>query len=695
MKKKEPLLRPSYLSASLFSLRTTIASLVALAIAFGMELGQPQWAAMTVWIVAQDSRGMSLSKGRWRIVGTLLGMVSAIALVSFSPQAPLLFFLLLALWLGVCAGIATMTQNFRGYALVLAGYTCAIIAMSAINQPDRVFDIAVARGTYILLGVVCEMLAGMVFVPSAARKARQELQERMMALLSRSTSALSAVMRGEKEAVDQLCTQLGALQAFNDQLEFIRIDTHNEGRDVDRAYVTLGGVAVVLSRGLGLRSRMASAGRLAEVLKTDLVQLSYEMDALAQLLRTESKAGEALERAEILLAHCRDKLALHLPRNDEPAIQEGVVLTGVEVMLQDLCEVLTSHFAGVRRIGMPDHHRLHRHTDKRLALFNSVRTMAAILIGAFVWEVTAWPHGSLFVTFVALVCTRFSTFDNTVMVSRHFFYGAVAAVLAGIVPVFIVMPLTSSYAVLAVTLGVFMFLGGLALRYPPTVVMAASYANFFPWGLGLDNQGRFSEFEWINVSVALLLGLWCGVLVFRTVLPFSVRHAWGLLRGQLIEGVRRVGSHAEDMRQYDWVDDTTQRMEQVFRFAGRMPKEHVNRMIRGTLSVVTVGRNLLMLRQLVRAGRLPEDAIREGEELLHGLTRLDIQEQEYALAEAAEFHAEQDALSRLFWQTSDLSLRRDIVLAMGSLRIMRFELPAGQAFLNQPLILSGKTEGLG
>lgn len=693
--KNKSLLHPSYLSASLFALRTTIASLVALAIAFWMELGQPQWAAMTVWIVAQNSRGMSLSKGRWRIVGTLVGMVSAILLISVSPQAPWMFFLLLALWLGFCAGIATMTQNFRGYALVLAGYTCAIIAMSAIKQPDHVFDIAVARGTYILLGVVCEMLAGMICVPGAARKARQELQERMMALLSQSTLALSAVMRGDKSAVDQLCTQLGALQAFNDQLEFVRIDTHNEGRDVDRAYVTLGGVAVVLSRGLGLRSRMASAGQLAQVLKDDLADLAHEMRALAELLTVESNAEAALEKAEILLAHCRDKLAIYLPRNDQTAIQEGVVLTGVEVMLQDLCEVLVSHSAGVRRVGMPDHHRLHRHTDKRLALFNSVRTMSAILVGALVWEVTAWPHGSLFVTFIALVCTRFSTFDNTVMVSRHFFYGAVWAVVAGIIPVFIVMPLTSSYAVLAVTLGFFMFLGGLALRYPPTAIMAASYANFFPWVLGLDNQGRFSEFEWINVSLALLLGLWCGVLVFRTVLPFSVRHAWRLLREQLIDGVRRIGNHAEDMRQYDWVDDTTQRMEQAFRFAGRMPKEHVNRMIRGTLSVVTVGRNLLMLRRLVRAGRLPEDAIREAEELIHGLTRLSIEEQEYALAEAAEFHAEQDALSRLFWQTRDLTLRRDIALAMGSLRIMRFELPAGQAFLNQPLLLSGKTEGLG
>lgn len=692
---KTPLLRPSYLNAVFFALRTTIASLVALAIAFWMELGQPQWAAMTVWIVAQNSRGMSLSKGRWRIIGTFAGMISGVALVSMAPQAPWMFFVLLALWLGFCSGAATMTQNFRGYAWVLAGYTGAIIALSAVNQPDHVFNIAVERGTYILLGVVCEMVAGMVCVPGAARQARQELQDRLSEVLSQSAVALSAVMRGDKEGVDQLCTQLGALQVFNDQLEFIRIDTHNEGRDVDRAYVTLGGVAVLLSRGLGLRSRMASVGALASVLKQDLMDLADELMHLSTLLAVESKAQEALERAEILLAHCRDKIAIYLPKNDQIAIQEGVVLTGVEVMLEDLCEVLTSHYAGVRRINMPEHHRLHRRSDKYLALLNAVRTMAAILVGALVWEVTAWDEGPLFVTFISLICARFSTFDNTVMVSRHFFYGALWAVIAGIVPVFIVMPLTSSYVVLSMTLGVLMFIGGLALRYPPTAVMAASYANFFPWVLGLDNQGRMNELNWFNISLVLLLALWCGVLVFRTVLPFTVRHAWRLLRRQLLDGVRRIGSHAEEIRQYDWVDDTTQRMEQVFRFAGKLSQDQINYMIFGTLSVMTVGRNMLMLRKLIQSGRLPEGTIHEAEELLYGLTRFNVEEQEDARAAAVEFHAEQDALSRLFWQTSDLTLRRDLALAMGSLRIMRFELPTGQAFLNEPIMFSGRREGLG
>ncbi|WP_461523455.1 FUSC family protein [Rhizobium leguminosarum] len=45
---------------------STAASLSALYIALALDLGEAKWAAMTVWIVAQASRGMSLSKSRYR-----------------------------------------------------------------------------------------------------------------------------------------------------------------------------------------------------------------------------------------------------------------------------------------------------------------------------------------------------------------------------------------------------------------------------------------------------------------------------------------------------------------------------------------------------------------------------------------------------------------------------------------------------
>lgn len=163
---------------------------------------------------------------------------------------------------------------------------------------------------------------------------------------------------------------------------------------------------------------------------------------------------------------------------------EGIVLTGVEVMLADLCETLRSYRASVDGAHVPQKHRLHRNADWRAATRNGVRTMAALMFGAYVWEVTAWPQGSVFLTFIAVVCARFATFENTVILSSAFFYGAVWAAIASTVPVFGVMPVTSSYALFSFTVGFFMLLGGLAFRNPATAVMAASFETFFRfcWG---------------------------------------------------------------------------------------------------------------------------------------------------------------------------------------------------------------------
>lgn len=80
------------LSDLAYAIRTTVASLMALGIALWMELGEPQWAAMTVWNVAQASRGKSLSKAKWRLIGTAIGFSMSILLISAFNQMGELFF---------------------------------------------------------------------------------------------------------------------------------------------------------------------------------------------------------------------------------------------------------------------------------------------------------------------------------------------------------------------------------------------------------------------------------------------------------------------------------------------------------------------------------------------------------------------------------------------------------------------------
>ena len=75
----------------IFSLRTAAAAILALALAYWLELSDPQWATLTVYLLAQPTVGGALAKGAWRAVGTVAGgMVGLVLVALFSQAAELL-----------------------------------------------------------------------------------------------------------------------------------------------------------------------------------------------------------------------------------------------------------------------------------------------------------------------------------------------------------------------------------------------------------------------------------------------------------------------------------------------------------------------------------------------------------------------------------------------------------------------------
>ncbi|WP_310888907.1 FUSC family protein [Gluconacetobacter dulcium] len=162
-----------------FAVRTACAAILSLLIAMWMELGSPQWAPLTVWTVATASRGESFSKARWRLAGTVVGCGVGVALIAAFPQEAGLFFLCLALWTGVCCGLATAFDGYRSYGFLVASFTAAIVATDGIASPGDAFFIAMARGTYIALGILCEAVLAMLFSPGMRERARGALLARL------------------------------------------------------------------------------------------------------------------------------------------------------------------------------------------------------------------------------------------------------------------------------------------------------------------------------------------------------------------------------------------------------------------------------------------------------------------------------------------------------------------------------------
>lgn len=169
-----------------FAGKTLLAGGIALWLSFRLDLEQPQWALMTVFIVSQPLSGMVVAKGLFRLLGTLVGTSMAVLIMALFAQTPWLFLLVVALWMGLCTAASTLLRNHVSYAFVLSGYTVAIIALPAINVPLQVFDQAVARCTEICLGIVCASVVSATLWPqrvegNLARVARETLDAALQA----------------------------------------------------------------------------------------------------------------------------------------------------------------------------------------------------------------------------------------------------------------------------------------------------------------------------------------------------------------------------------------------------------------------------------------------------------------------------------------------------------------------------------
>src|SRR5246500_166891 len=162
----------------LFGLRLWAAVCLALFVAFWLELDNPFWAGTSAAIVCQLQLGASLRKGWFRMIGTVVGATTIVALTACFPQDRIAFLVLLAFWGGLCAFAATVLRNFASYSAALAGYSAAIIAADNLRATggarSDVFLLAVTRASEICIGIAC---AGIVLAGTDLGGAQRRLAE--------------------------------------------------------------------------------------------------------------------------------------------------------------------------------------------------------------------------------------------------------------------------------------------------------------------------------------------------------------------------------------------------------------------------------------------------------------------------------------------------------------------------------------
>ena len=101
--------------ALFFAVKTTLAAFLALWLALEINLDRPAWALTTVFVASQLYSASTISKSLFRLLGTLLGGLFIFLIFPLTVAHPLLFSLVISLWVSGCLWLSLHDRTPKSY----------------------------------------------------------------------------------------------------------------------------------------------------------------------------------------------------------------------------------------------------------------------------------------------------------------------------------------------------------------------------------------------------------------------------------------------------------------------------------------------------------------------------------------------------------------------------------------------------
>jgi uncharacterized membrane protein YccC len=537
-------------SVWLFVVKTLMAFFVAGWIAMRFALPAPSTAMLTTIIVANRQSGMVLAKSFYRAIGTLAGAAAAITIVASFPQQRDLFLLALSLWIGICAGGATLYRNFKSYAFVLGGYTAAIVAVPVIDNPPGVFDSSWARISEVLLGLIVSGVVNDVVFPSrmrdVLRRAAREQFSHFVGFVRDSTrgnitreSMENAHLRFVRAAVTfedlrssvifedaEARARSGHLRLFNQR--FMAASTsfqslHHLINRLKRAHRDLAAdtlIRLYAPVGTALEAPI-EAGIVARVLLPRLVVARETMRTQRVALRAslaDTADARDFDTGASLLARFVDELQAYVDAAASLQAPRVIAASGERVRFDRGNDFLGAGLATVRT------------------------TLTMLVLGTF-WIASAWPLGSSAMLLATVFAGLFATIPNPTRVTWMVMLGYLSGMAAGFVCEFFVLTQVDGYPLLVMSIAPFLAVGLVMMMTQRLASYGLGWAMGLAYILTLKNVQVYDPAHFINDAIAQVVGLGAAAVSF-VVLPPAIGSAW-LRRRQLARLRRQVALAAE------------------------------------------------------------------------------------------------------------------------------------------------------
>ena len=515
-----------------FSVITFASAMSALYLGMSIDLQQPYWAMLTVYIVSQPMAAAVRSKAIQRLLGTLIGASAAVLMLPLLVNTPVLLSLALALWVGGCLTISLLDRSPRSYIVMLAGYTAAIIGFSSVNQPSMVFTMAVARAEEISLGILCATVMHSLWFPRPVGDAIRSRIENWLAEAERW--ALDILCSNDPAVLSldrtRLATAASEIHIMATHLPFDTSNLREKTAIVRGLHDRILLLIPVLS---SLSDRVATLrGIQAELDPQSLQTIAEVSDWIKAGAPTGTSLHEALEMLSGITErhdwYGMNRLGLYTRLQDlVHALDEGhVLLSHLHAPLAPLPVLLDESIykSGARPM----------HSDPGLALLSGFAATLAILLVCTVWIGLGWVEGGASATGASIVCCLFAAMDDPAPAIKTFGLSLLIAIPLEALYICCIFPAINSFMMLVLTLAPTMLTIGVVMLDPrkalPALIIMLNFCNSM--AIVERNNTDFASF--INLNLSMFFGIIVAVMVTRTLRSMStdasakrlLQHIW-------------------------------------------------------------------------------------------------------------------------------------------------------------------------
>jgi len=488
-----------------FPVKLTFALVAALMIGFHLNLETPRWAVMTAGIVAGGTAfaaggdpysGALRYRGILRIIGTFIGCIAALTIMIATVRAPVVMLLLCCIWAGLCVWLSSLIKVENSYALGLAGYTALIIVVTADASGGLTLapQYAVERCSEIVLGILCAILADMIFSPRSIKKV---IDAEVDSLLVAHYQLLQlCVAHGDKEEVDKawsaLVRRTTALNSMRSQLMMESSRWQNSNRRLQ----------MLNTLSLTLITQAAETF-LIQNSRPDYIPPQYRL-----LIEKEATtADEVHKRMKVM------RRVIGASGKTTPVTLVSWVGAATEYLL------LRNGIKSNSRITPLEEEILQREVliqarsaETHHAMINGIRTFVATALGSLFWLYTGWTSGSGCMVMLAVITALAMRMPNPLMMAKDFLYGMTVAVPLGALYFIYVLPNTQQSALLlCIAIGLLGFIGGIFIQRRQLGTLGALIGTINV--LVLDNPMKFEFNVFLDNVLGQVIGCFVAMMV--------------------------------------------------------------------------------------------------------------------------------------------------------------------------------------